>query len=264
VIRRRIITLTTDFGLADGYVAAMKGVILDLAPEATIVDVTHEVPPQSIAAAAFLLAGVVPYFPTGTIHLAVVDPGVGTSRRGIAVKFPGGYLVGPDNGLFTSVLDAQQDDAGTDEAAVAVSLSRPEYRLPDVSNTFHGRDVFAPAAAHLAQGVQIDDLGERVTGLVTLPARRPEGDGELIVGEIVYIDHFGNAISNIPASDLPALPVFEVAGVTIGTLSTTYDDAQVAAVAGSTGLIEFAVRNGNAASELALSVGERVTVRRAR
>src|SRR5262249_10832595 len=153
----RVITLLTDFGLEDGYVAAMKGVIATIAPEARLVDVTHLVPPQDVASGRFRLLSVAPYFPPRTIHLAVVDPGVGTARRAVAIRAASGsYFVGPDNGLLLGALE-------TDPPVAAVELSEPRFwRIATPSATFHGRDVFAPVAAHLARGVDLDELGPRI------------------------------------------------------------------------------------------------------
>ena len=189
-----IVTLTTDFGTRDAYVAAMKGAILGIARTVQLVDVTHEVAPHDVAEGAFALEAVAPYFPPGTVHVGVVDPGVGTARRGLAVVSTGQVFVGPDNGLFTPFL------GGSDWAAF--ELVAPEYRLPAVSPTFHGRDVFAPAAAHVASGVDPSRLGPRVPDPVRLtwPASRRTAEG--VAGVVVHVDRFGNLMTSIPARAL--------------------------------------------------------------
>ena len=165
-----IITLTTDFGASDGYVGTMKGVILSIAPDVALVDITHEIAPQNIRQAAYVLHDAAPYFPRGTIHLAVVDPGVGSARRALAVRTSHGFLVGPDNGLFTLFLADEPD-------AECRAITNAKYMLPRISSTFHGRDVFAPVAAHLANGADLADLGPRITDPVTFPIPRPDATG---------------------------------------------------------------------------------------
>jgi S-adenosyl-L-methionine hydrolase (adenosine-forming) len=244
-----VIALLTDFGQQDHYVGVMKAVIAGIAPDAVVIDISHAVPPQSILAGQRLLRASVPYFPPGSIFLAVVDPGVGTARRPLAVRAGAHTFVGPDNGLFTPWLPGD----------VAIELTAPECRLAQTSSTFHGRDVFAPAAAHLAAGLPIDRLGPRLTDPVLLQAPQPRvrRDGT-IVGEIVYVDHFGNLITNIT-------------GITGGTtlfrdrqlpLRATYGSAgpgEVLALIGSEGELELAVRDGSAAAQLRAHLGEQVT-----
>ncbi len=185
-----IVTLLTDFGLEDEYVGVMKGVILSIAPQVRLVDLTHSVPPQDVRRAALILMNAAPYFPPDTVHLAVVDPGVGTERRPIAVRTGRGTFVGPDNGLFSFVLAEM-------ETWTAVELREPAYRLPLVSTTFHGRDIFAPAAAHLASGVPVEALGPVVNNLATLPLPRLEIGESSLEGEILYADRFGNLVTSI-------------------------------------------------------------------
>lgn len=258
-----VITLTTDFGLSDPYVGVMKGVILGIAPDAHIVDISHAVPPQDVVQGSFCLLSAYQYFPAGSIHVVVVDPGVGTSRRALAIRTPTGAFVGPDNGLFTPLLTEQglcEPDGRILPGASAVELHNPDYRLPATSSTFHGRDIFAPAAAHLARGVEILDLGPLVTriqpGRIAEPERGPRG----ITGEVIHIDHFGNAISNISGTSVPVGAVIRAAGREIGPLSSTYQSSPVVALTGSTGLVEIAVRNGSAEQQLGLRVGDRVQV----
>src|SRR5215468_8977822 len=195
----RVITLLTDFGLEDGYVAAMKGVVATIAPEARLVDVTHLVPPQDVASGRFRLLTVAPYFPPGTIHLAVVDPGVGTARRAVAIRAASGsYFVGPDNGLLLGALE-------TDPPVAAVELSEPRFwRIATPSATFHGRDVFAPVAAHLARGVDLGALGssispETLARLELALWKTVPGGAE---GAVQAVDRFGNLISSVPGSVL--------------------------------------------------------------
>jgi len=192
----QIITLTTDFGTTDAFVGVMKGVILGIAPDARIVDLTHEVPPQDVLAGAYVLRGAVPYFPRGTIHVAIVDPGVGTKRRALVVATRDARFVAPDNGLVSLVAP---------RAAVRGmwDVSRSRARLPVVSRTFHGRDVFAPVAAALARGTAPDELGTRLRTIARLTPPRPRREAGRTIGEIVWIDRFGNLISNISADDLP-------------------------------------------------------------
>jgi S-adenosylmethionine hydrolase len=255
-----IITLTTDFGTRDGYVGAMKGVILSLAPGATLVDVSHSVPPQDVRHGAHVLMRAAPYFPPGTVHLAVVDPGVGSARRGIAIATHMATFVGPDNGLFTPFL---ADRVG------CVALTNPATRRQTVSTTFHGRDVFAPVAAHLAGGVPLSELGPEVTDPVALPDPQPRrlADGSL-QGEIVYTDGFGNLVTNVkPAQwvgdqgDLQDVRV-AVQDVTV-EFHPTYaavPSGSLLALVGSEGHLELSVRDGSAADRLGLADGARIKV----
>lgn len=253
----RVITLLTDFGTRDAYVAAMKGVILGICPEATIVDVTHEVPPQDVRAGAFLLAEAAPYFPEGTIHVAVVDPGVGSARRPIAAETARAHLVGPDNGIFQRFLRSAP-------LCRAVEIANPHYRRPDVSSTFHGRDLFAPAAAHLARGVDLSELGPPVHTLAELELPRPRQAPGLVEGEVIHVDRFGNLITNLESRDLGAVRAVEVPGAFLSGLSRTYADVEpgaLLALIGSGGLLEISVRDGSAAAALGAGRGARVAVR---
>ncbi|MCD6291593.1 MAG: SAM-dependent chlorinase/fluorinase [Anaerolineae bacterium] len=257
-----LITMTTDFGMSDGYVGIMKGVILSIAPDATIVDITHDIQPHAISQAAFVIAAAAPYFPSGTVHLVVVDPGVGSERRAIAVQIKRTYFVAPDNGVLTLIL---QPLSGNPPPAKIIHLRRRKYWLPQVSNTFHGRDVFAPVAAHLATGTPITKLGKSIDDpvLLDLPRAQQNLDGS-IEGHILYVDRFGNLVTNIPASWLKAEVPWriEVAGRVIDKLSSTYADVQrgqLLALVGSSGMLELSVREGSAA--LMLGVGENVPVK---
>jgi S-adenosyl-L-methionine hydrolase (adenosine-forming) len=258
-----LITLTTDFGLRDPFVGIMKGVLLSICPSARLVDLTHEVPPQDILAGGWALEAAMPFFPPGTVHLAVVDPGVGSARRALAIRAGGHYFVGPDNGLFTFALDRT--------GWTAVSVIAPEYRLAEVSQTFHGRDVLAPAAAYLAGGVPLERLGPMVSDPKRLrrPGCRLEG-GELL-GEVLDADRFGNLITSIPAARLAEIPGsgglgLEVAGRRLRGPVAAYaegGDGEPAVIVGSTGRLEIFVRGGSARDRLGVDRGAIVRVTRA-
>lgn len=258
---RSIITLLTDFGHQDPYVAAMKGVILSLNPEAVLVDLTHAVPPQDILAGAFLLGEAAPYFPPGTIHLAVVDPGVGTDRRGLAAWGGGQFWVGPDNGLFSPLFQEGEE-------TIVVSLESPEYFRHPVSATFHGRDILAPVAAHLSRGVPVDDFGPRITDPVVLTRPQPFFTLERVQGEIIYLDHFGNLVSNIRGRDLWAwlggkTPVITLGPLTIRGLARTYENlppGEFLALVGSHGYVEVARVRGHAGYDLKVGQGTPLTI----
>jgi S-adenosylmethionine hydrolase len=259
-----IITLTTDFGVADSYVGAMKGVILTIAPGTAIVDISHTVPPQNIAAGAYVLSGAAPYFPAGTVHVAVVDPGVGTARKAIAVETDRSFLVGPDNGLLCPALQAMgalEGGTGRLFGARAVELTRDAYFRSPVSATFHGRDIFAPVAAHLVRSVPLGELGRPIDCLECPAAPTLTQGGDAVRGEIVYVDHFGNTITNLPEGLLPADPIVEAGARTIRGLSSSYRSGPLVALVGSSGFLEIAMQDGNAAAELGLRVGDQVIVR---
>ncbi|MEW6657625.1 MAG: SAM-dependent chlorinase/fluorinase [Thermodesulfobacteriota bacterium] len=234
----------------------MKGVILGLNPRAVLVDVTHEVPAQDIPRGAFILAQAAPYFPPGTIHLVVVDPGVGPGRRGLAAYARGHYWVGPDNGLF------QWAWAGSSDLTI-VSLTAAGYFRPQVVATFHGRDIFAAVAAHLSLGVDLLSFGPPITDPLPLPFPAPVRESGMIHGQIIYVDHFGNLVSNIPASELrPWLQdrklVVRIGSRTISGLSSTYEDTapgEFLALIGSHGYLEIAGNQEHAARRLGLGVG---------
>ncbi len=254
------ITLTTDFGLAGPYVASMKGVILGILPAATIVDVSHAIAPQNIHQAAYVLGAAAHFFPDGTIHVVVVDPGVGSERRAIAVFTRRACFVGPDNGVFSRIY-VQED------VLEIRNLSNAAYHLPTISNTFHGRDIFAPVAAHIAAGVSPSALGPTISDPVTIDFPAPEirADGS-IHGQIIYADEFGNLISNIPIEWLhdKAGWMFKIGGVSINGLSATYSDVQLqglVVLGSSAGYVEIAMRNGSAARHLAVEPGDIVIAR---
>lgn len=258
-----ILTLTTDFGTRDAYVAEMKGVILGIARAARqgvqVVDVTHEIEPHDVAAGALAVEAAAPYFPSGTVHVAVVDPGVGTARRGLAVAAGGQIFVGPDNGLFTPLFAR--------DGWRAWELVAPEYRLPSVSLTFHGRDVFAPAAAHVAVGVDPARLGPPVTDPLRLAWPEVREVRGAVAGAVVHVDRFGNLVTSIHAESVAALghdAQIRVAGWTV-PLVGTYGElpaGQAGALIGSSGRLEIAVREGSAAASLGARRGTPVLVSR--
>lgn len=246
-----LVTLLSDFGDRDIYVGIMKGVIAQINPRLTVVDLTHQIPPQDIAAARFNLMNAYPYFPVGTVHIAVVDPGVGSKRRAIAVKFAQGFLVGPDNGIFSGVLTQSP-------VIAAVELTNLNYwRTPQPSKTFHGRDIFAPVGASLASGVPLKQLGQEIdpASLVKLDIGDRQQTNTGIVGCIQYIDHFGNLVSNIPGSYVQDKTwCVQAAGLSIPG-GETYSDVNVGeiiALVGSHGWVEIAINSGNAHSQLHL------------
>jgi S-adenosyl-L-methionine hydrolase (adenosine-forming) len=257
-----IITILTDFGLKDGNVGVMKGVIWGIAPSAQIADISHQISPQDVAEGALILARSAPYFPAGTVHLAVVDPGVGTTRRPIAARAGDQYFVLPDNGLLTLVLEKAEKEAQPFEI---VHLNRPKYRLPEVSHVFHGRDIFAPAAAHLAAGVPLSAMGSRINDPVrlNLPLPQPAPDG--LRGQIIHIDHFGNLSTNIRQENLRDAQVLVVRlrGVEVSGLARTFGErpvGELVALIGSTGNLIVSVVNGSAAERLGAQVGDEVEV----
>ena len=260
------VTLTTDFGTRDGYVAAMKGVMLRAAPSVQFIDVTHQVPAQDVMAAAFILRQFVPYAPAGSVHLAVVDPGVGTDRRAIAADVDVGgevhRFVGPDNGLLALV-------AGHDDVHAAVELDREErWRTGAPSSTFHGRDIFGPVAAQLATGLPLREVGTPVSDLATLHWPLPHADREGIRGMVLHIDRFGNCLTNITAADIDrarcgrAFKAYAGSAV-VTAYHPTYGHVAMGApvmVFGSSAHLEIAVRGGHAASLLSVERGDPVTL----
>jgi len=252
-VSRPLITLLTDFGTADSYVAEVKAALLRAAPQATLVDLTHAVPPGDLRAAAYLLGRTWHRFPEGTVHLAVVDPGVGTPRAALAFGAAGHWFVGPDNGLFTPVL--------RDAAVEIVTLAVP----PTAAPTFHGRDLFAPAAAALASGTALQALGQPYLGIPhRLSYRDPHYEGKSVVGEVVYVDRFGTLVTNLTPEMVPDYAVIEIEGLDIGPLRRTFGDVPTGgllAYLGSGGQVEIAVRDGSAARRLGMGVGGRIRVR---
>jgi S-adenosylmethionine hydrolase len=256
----KLIALLTDFGWRDTFVGVMKGVIAGIAPRARVVDLCHDVEPQEIDQARFLLRGAVPYFPRGTIFVCVVDPGVGSARRALCVESGGRIFIGPDNGIFTEAL--------SEKGARAREITNPKLRLPAVSQTFHGRDVFAPAAAHLAAGVAPSKLGRIVRDPVRLPPLDPVRTGRRFwSGRIAHIDRFGNLITNLHAAEfLP--PAVRGIALTAGFRTITRvcrfyaeaPDGEPFLIAGSSGTIEISVNRDSAAKKLGMAVGAPVEV----
>ncbi len=255
-----VITLTTDFGTRDYYVGTMKGVIYSITSEARVVDLTHEVDKHDIAEAAIVVKSSHKFFPDGTVHVAVVDPGVGGQRRPILARARGQYFIGPDNGIFSYVLGSDYE---------AWLLENPAYRLEVVSDTFHGRDIFAPAAAHLSLGVSPDAFGPRIDTLIAHTTRPPSVFTDHIHGEVIHVDSFGNLITNVPreivsstAGDYPC--EVHLSGRVIRGVSRSYssvDRGTLLALIGSTGLLEIALRDGSAQRKLGVGRGDPVLVR---
>jgi S-adenosyl-L-methionine hydrolase (adenosine-forming) len=255
----RLVTLTTDFGTASPYVAAMKGVLLGVDPTVRIIDLTQEIPPQDVRFAAYFLAAALPYFPAPLLHVVVVDPGVGTERAILYVEVGDCRLLVPDNGCWTFL-----PDGGRTPFVVRVTERR--YWRETVSDTFHGRDIFAPVAGHLCLGVEPTLLGKVVTEWVRLPRSEPKRERNKITGEIVFVDHFGNLITNIPRgmmADIPTKRRVVVGGVAIEDCVRTYGEAAVGALVAlhsSEGCLEVAVAQGNAAKRLGVGVETAVVV----
>ncbi|SHF57529.1 hypothetical protein SAMN02745206_02261 [Desulfacinum infernum DSM 9756] len=259
-----VITLLTDFGLQDGYVAAMKGVLLGIVPEARIVDITHLIPPQDVRWGAYVLKSCYADFPSGTVHVAVVDPGVGTDRRAVAVRTPRHLFVGPDNGLFSFVLEMEN-------TAETRLLENPAFFRRKISSTFHGRDIFAPTAAHLASGTPFESLGRPVQPM-TAEWVRPQVTPDAIRGEVLGFDRFGNIVTNIRQSHLAefagekAFQVF-LEDQRIPVFASTYGElppGHPLALMGSSDHLEIAVNQGSAADFYKARAGQEVRVVQAR
>ena len=277
-----LITLTTDFGTADPYVGVMKGVILGINPLASIVDISHAIEPQSVLEGAFIIGNSHGFFSRGTIHVVVVDPGVGASRSALLLVTPSASFLSPDNGILSYVLeggparepeisDSSQTPAQgagarrlpLPEGYRAYSLTNREFWLHPVSSTFHGRDIFAPVAAHLSLGVPPHRLGEEVRQITWLPIQRTYWEGDTLMGHVVHIDRFGNLITNVRADLLPSQDslTVEVKGHQIAGLSPSYaEGGPLLAIIGSHGNLEVSVKNGSASEELGASVGDPVRV----
>ena len=252
-----IISLTTDFGLCDPYVAMMKGVILSINPEARVVDISHQIKAGSIIQAASLVHETFFFFPKGTAHVAVVDPGVGSDRRLIGLEAGGHFFVGPDNGIFWPVIKDHKETK-------IIHLTESTYFLPPISHTFHGREVFAPVAAHLSRGVDLETMGLKISDPFKLHFPRPQKKGEILCGQITRVDNFGNLITNIHCKDLDlflesVMPVIEVGNLTIMRLSPIYADVEEGkplALINSSDWLEIAVNLGRASQCLGLASEE--------
>jgi S-adenosylmethionine hydrolase len=272
-----LLVFTTDFGLSDAYAGVIKGVALTINPDLRLIDLTHQVLPQNIAQGSFILGINHRYFPENAIHVAVVDPGVGTDRRPVLLSTPWGRFVAPDNGLLSGVVAAYLNPVPAVARPVtlppeltAVHLTNPRFWRHPVSKTFHGRDVFTPVAAHLSLGVPTEAMGEAIASLLFLPMPRPVEDGKKIIGQVVYRDVYGNLVTNIPIESLPAGQVtkVQIKNLSISGISPTFNDGneirrggeKLIALAGSHGYLEIAVPNGNAAALLEPREDEPVAV----
>ncbi|HEX7975679.1 MAG TPA: SAM-dependent chlorinase/fluorinase [Anaerolineales bacterium] len=257
-----IVTLMTDFGIKDGNVGVMKGVILGLAPDAQIVDLSHTISPQDIREAGLILVRSAPYFPSGTIHVVVVDPGVGTARRPIAARLGTQRFVGPDNGVLTLLLERAEQEQWPVEI---VHLDKQQYWRPEVSHVFHGRDIFAPAAGYIAAGISLSSMGTPITDPVRLKLPQPQRTASGLRGEVIHIDHFGNISTNIRYEHLGDHhgATVRLAGVEIQGLVQTFGDrpaGDLIALYGSTGNLIVSVVNGSAAQRLEIKIGDPVEI----
>lgn len=257
---RKIITLTTDFGLQDYYVSAMKGVILQQAPDARLIDISHEIPSQDIMAGSWVLKNSAMLFPPNTVHLVVVDPGVGTSRDPVAIKLGDQFFVGPDNGIFSLLTHEDEFEA--------VRLSNQSYWRSDPSSTFHGRDIFAPVAAHICNGVDLKKLGEPIDELQTYRWAVPIADKDGVQGWVIHIDKFGNLITNISASLIDEVIGSEDVKLYVGntilheivhTFGAVAEGEPVAYI-GSSGMLEVAINKGNAKQMLGVHKGAQISL----
>jgi S-adenosylmethionine hydrolase len=272
-----IITLTTDFGTGE-YAASLKGVILRINPEVKIIDICHTIQPQNIIQASYIIDSTYSYFPEESIHLVVVDPGVGSKRKAIIVKALSSYFIAPDNGVLSSVLDRLYNvSSGTSfkrgegvikrrklsDDVQAVSITNTQYWNQQVSPVFHGRDIFAPVAAHLSLGLSINNFGQEIRYVNMLeniaPYKNPAGE---IIGRVVHIDYFGNIITNIDAADIPdGQPLISIGDKRISGIDRYYAEKEgLIAIIGSSGHLEISLRNGNASIELGINIGDEVTV----
>lgn len=271
-----VITLITDFGLTDAYVAVTKGAILSVNPDAVIVDITHSIEPQNIVQGAFVLNSAYRYFPKQSIHMAVVDPGVGSERCGVILKTPSALFVAPDNGILSWVineLSLNKDSSSQGhlpftklllgEGLEAVAITDPRFWRQPVSATFHARDIFAPVAAGLSLGISLYEFGEKLNSLHVFPAQRPSVDHEgSLLGHVIYVDHFGNLITDIRSTDLPKRDVvIEIAGYHIQGLVRYYQEANgLMAILDSNGYLEISIPRGSACAYLGAQAGDEVTV----
>jgi S-adenosylmethionine hydrolase len=257
-----VITLTTDFGSGDHEAGVLKGVIWSIAPRAQIADLSHEITPQYVLEAALLLWRVARYFPDGTIHVAVVDPGVGTARRAIAAQLGTQYFVGPDNGLVSLLLTRVEESK---QPTSFIHLDRPEFWLPEVSNVFHGRDVFAPVAAHLAAGTPLKALGRQIDDPIRLEIPKPSRKSNGWIGQVIHIDHFGNLATNLNVNHLRLMKevIIKIKGEQITGMVSTFGDrpaGSLIALLDSSGSLAISVVNGSAARSLKVRMGDEFEV----
>jgi S-adenosylmethionine hydrolase len=265
---RPLITLTTDFGLGDNYVGAVKGAIKSICPEAEIVDITHLVDPQNITHGVYLTATSWPYFPGGTIHVAVVDPGVGTERRAILIAGPRGLYIGPDNGILTACLPQHSRPPTAGRIALpdgyrGFQLDNKDFYRAEPSHTFHARDIFGPVAAHLAHGAALDSVGSPISEITAIPLTTARSNGDELRGCVLHVDTFGNLITDIPSTMLSRNRVtVEVKGTTVSGLGRTYGEHNdLFALVTSDGWLAVAQPNGSAARQLGAGRGDTVLVR---
>lgn len=273
----RVITLTTDFGTSDGYVAVMKGVMLGVNPLATLVDISHAIDPQSIRQASFILHTSWRYFPEGSIHVAVVDPGVGSHRKAVILKTPSACFVAPDNGTLSYILfelmGLQESHSASSPDQVtrhnlpggceAVSITKQEYWRHPVSSTFHGRDIFAPVAAHLSLDIPVSEFGEKLDSLYAFPIPVPFKDATgHMVGHIIHIDRFGNLITNLRSHDIPTGgAAVEIRNQRIDSTSRYYAQGSgLMAIIGSSDYLELSIKDGNAAVSLGARIGDTLKI----
>jgi len=251
----KLIALITDFGLKDWFVGTMKGVIQKIAPDTSVIDLTHGIPAGDIRAGAFALAAASQYFPSGTIYVGVVDPGVGGERAGLIIETENGYFIGPDNGLFSYALRGERLKS-------IRKIQNPRFQLANVSQTFHGRDVFAPVAAHISRGVPLSQFGTRVHDFEQLDWPEIKITATGLRGQVVYIDHFGNAITNVTGSSVLNSGAQKIrVGQKLVPIEPSYAAVKAGkpvAVIGSSGLLEIAINSGNAAKSLKLKIGSSV------
>ena len=258
----KLITITTDFGNLNGFTGTMKGVIFNITPDAQIVDITHEIPAQDVRTGSIALWRAVPYFPAGTVHIAVVDPGVGTTRRPIAAKLGDQFFVLPDNGFITPMLE---DAEAAGKEIVIVHLDKPEYWLPAVYTTFHGRDIFAPSGAHLARGVKLEDMGTIISDPVRTPLPTPQKTDQGYNANIIVIDVFGNCSTNLRVAQVKDLAktTLKIGGQTVEGIVPSYGHRKpgdLVAVTDSEGFVEIAVVNGSAAGKFGIQLDDPVEV----
>ncbi len=254
-----IVTLTTDFGTKDSYVAAMKGVILRINPNINIIDLTHDISPQNILEANLFLYNSCPYFPQGTIHLVIIDPGVGTDRDPIVVSAGNQIFVCPNNGVLTMLSRKLQ----IREMRI---IQNKDFMLKDISSTFHGRDIFAPTAGYLASGKKLDAVGEKLEDIVIIKIPEPIIKNKEIIGEIIHIDKFGNLISNINSDLLVKLENYKISicNIKLDKIYDTYGEKNInetLTLIGSSGFLEISINQGNAFRELGIEIGEKIIIK---
>ena len=256
----KIVTLTTDFGLRDPYVAEMKAAVLCICSDAVIVDVSHEIEKFSIRMGAYVLASAAPYFPRGTVHVAVVDPGVGTQRRSLLIETRQGFLVGPDNGVLLLAAERQGIKS-------IHEITNQQLMLPGVSSTFHGRDIFAPAAANLAKGLPPGEFGPEIREVIKPEFAKVKLEKGTLMGEVLHVDGFGNIITNVSEEELSSLHAKGPLNISLPNwkttlkLSKTYAEAkpeEALALVGSQGYVEIAVNQGNAAEKFSARPGDKI------